>query len=130
MKYDRLTKRGGYSENLDMKQEYGYGKIYTMLSRLEDEIEDGKLIPFDCERTLMELLHVKMRENELHEPTVTFFPAHDGFLPTPALGEKRCAVCCHPLIVMYGLSEQEAKALPIPNYCPNCGARLKEVEHK
>lgn len=40
MPYERLTKRGGYTKELDLTQEYGYSIIYQRLSELEDKIED------------------------------------------------------------------------------------------
>lgn len=51
MPYERLTKRGGYTKELDLTQEYGYSIIYQRLSELEDKIERGELIelPFDVE---------------------------------------------------------------------------------
>lgn len=42
--YKRLTKKGGYTKDLDLKQELGYSHIYNRLAELEDKIEDGTLI--------------------------------------------------------------------------------------
>ena len=42
--YKRLTKKGGYTKDLDLKQELGYSYIYTRLSELENKIMDGTLI--------------------------------------------------------------------------------------
>lgn len=44
-KNKRLTKKGGYTKELDLKQELGYSYIYNRLAELEDEIENGTLIP-------------------------------------------------------------------------------------
>ena len=41
--YGRLTKKGGYTKELDLKQELGYSYIYNRLSELEDKIEAGTL---------------------------------------------------------------------------------------
>lgn len=43
--YERLTKKGGYTKELDLKQELGYSYIYNRLSELEDKIEKGTLVP-------------------------------------------------------------------------------------
>ena len=43
MDYVRLTKRGGYSSDLDLTQEPGYSLIYHRLSELEDKIESKEL---------------------------------------------------------------------------------------
>lgn len=44
MKYERLTKAGGYSADLDLTQELGYRYIYQRLSELEDKIESGEIV--------------------------------------------------------------------------------------
>ena len=46
--YKRLTKKGGYTKDLDLKQELGYSYIYTRLSELEDKIMDGRLVELPC----------------------------------------------------------------------------------
>lgn len=46
--YGRLTKKGGYTKELDLKQELGYSYIYNRLSELEDKIEAGTLIEIPC----------------------------------------------------------------------------------
>jgi hypothetical protein len=43
--YGRLTKKGGYTKELDLKQELGYSYIYNRLAELEDKIEKGTLVP-------------------------------------------------------------------------------------
>lgn len=45
--YKRLTKKGGYTKDLDLKQELGYSHIYNHLAELEDKIMDGTLIEFN-----------------------------------------------------------------------------------
>lgn len=42
--YVRLTKKGGYTKELDLKQELGYSYIYNRLAELEDKIEAGTLV--------------------------------------------------------------------------------------
>lgn len=42
--YGRLTKKGGYTKELDLKQELGYSYIYNRLAELEDKIENGTLV--------------------------------------------------------------------------------------
>lgn len=46
--YKRLTKKGGWHENIDLKDEYGYKWIYQRLAVLEDKIENGTLIDLPC----------------------------------------------------------------------------------
>ena len=46
--YGRLTKKGGYTKELDLKQELGYSYIYNRLSELEDKIENGTLVELPC----------------------------------------------------------------------------------
>lgn len=45
--YKRLTKKGGYTKDLDLKQELGYSHIYNRLAELEDKILDETLIEFN-----------------------------------------------------------------------------------
>lgn len=42
--YKRLTKKDGFTKNLDLTQELGYSHIYNRLAELENKIEDGKLL--------------------------------------------------------------------------------------
>lgn len=42
--YKRLTKKGGYTKELDLTQELGYSHIYNRLAELEDKIEQGELV--------------------------------------------------------------------------------------
>lgn len=42
--YKRLTKQP-WSENIDLKEEYGYSHIYKRLYELENQIQNGMLIP-------------------------------------------------------------------------------------
>lgn len=46
--YKRLTKKGGYTKELDLNQELGYSYIYTRLAELEDKIENGTLVELPC----------------------------------------------------------------------------------
>lgn len=46
--YGRLTKKGGYTKELDLKQELGYSYIYNRLAELEDKIENGTLVELPC----------------------------------------------------------------------------------
>lgn len=41
--YDRLTNQK-WSEDIDLKQEFGYSHIYKRLYELEDKIESGELV--------------------------------------------------------------------------------------
>ena len=43
MKYNRLTHQK-WSENIDLKKEFGYSTIYKALYDLENKIENGKLV--------------------------------------------------------------------------------------
>lgn len=67
--YGRLTKKGGYTKELDLKQELGYSYIYNRLAELEDKIMGGTLIELPCkvgdtvysnERIMFEPLTVKV----------------------------------------------------------------------
>lgn len=40
--YERVTKKGGFTKDLDLTQELGYSHIYNHLSALEDKIENGQ----------------------------------------------------------------------------------------
>lgn len=42
--YKRLTKKGGWHDNIDLKEELGYKWIYQRLAELEDKIENGEVI--------------------------------------------------------------------------------------
>lgn len=42
--HKRLTKKGGYTKELDLTQELGYSHIYNRLAELEDKIENGGLL--------------------------------------------------------------------------------------
>jgi hypothetical protein len=46
--YGRLTKKGGYTKELDLTQELGYSYIYKRLYELEDKIENGTLVELPC----------------------------------------------------------------------------------
>ena len=46
--YGRLTKKGGYTKELDLKQELGYSYIYNRLAELEDKIMGGTLVGLPC----------------------------------------------------------------------------------
>ena len=46
--YGRLTKKGGYTKELDLKQELGYSYIYNRLAELEDKIDNGTLVELPC----------------------------------------------------------------------------------
>ena len=43
MKYNRLTNQK-WSENIDLKEEFGYSSIYKALYDLENKIENGELV--------------------------------------------------------------------------------------
>lgn len=59
-KNKRLTKKGGYTKELDLKQELGYLYIYNRLSELEDKIENGTLIELPCK--IGDMIYVVPRE--------------------------------------------------------------------
>lgn len=42
--YKRLTNQP-WSENIDLKEEYGYSHIYKRLYELENQIQNGTLVP-------------------------------------------------------------------------------------
>ena len=64
---------------------------------------------------------MKTRENELHEPKIK------------KKGNEiiaYCALCNEKLEDIYNCTDDddtEVLDMYSPNYCPNCGARLKEV---
>lgn len=78
-------------------------------------------------RTDMEAIYdVGYRKtDEVHEPKVDYKPERGGY---NSWGHKECAVCGYTLASKFGCTEQEARDLSTDNYCPNCGARLKEVK--
>lgn len=49
MSYERMTKKGGFTKDLDLKQEMGYSHIYNRLAELEDKLESGQLLELPCE---------------------------------------------------------------------------------
>lgn len=65
---------------------------------------------------------MKTRENELHEPIIT------------KNGEWRsahCSVCGEEVasvVDYYDRQDNTVIMAFLPNYCANCGARLKEIE--
>lgn len=46
--YKRLTKKDGFTKNLDLTQELGYSYIYNRLAELENKIENGTLVELPC----------------------------------------------------------------------------------
>ena len=46
--HKRLTKKGGYTKELDLTQELGYSHIYNRLAELEDKIKNGTLVELPC----------------------------------------------------------------------------------
>lgn len=81
---------------------------------------------------------MKTRENELHEPKIEAFEAHFAEFSVHPVGETLyqvgydCPVCGNGLMKLYtGKSKEQAIERfkqNMDNYCPNCGARLKEVD--
>lgn len=79
----------------------------------------------------------KTRENELHEPKIDIY---EVTLPDSFFGNEtiyhvgyKCAVCGEGRMELapYGVGKQkviERFKRNMDNYCPNCGARLKEVK--
>lgn len=69
---------------------------------------------------------MKTRENELHEPKEFndfIYKEGKGFLDAKYM---ICSVCGKGLTKV--LKSIEDKKNYYPNYCPQCGARLKEIE--
>lgn len=72
---------------------------------------------------------MKTRENELHTPDVGI-QTSTYFIKISV----KCAICGNEInstTEWFGDSAKQSKAFldnKIPNYCPNCGARLKEVK--
>ena len=75
----------------------------------------------------------KMRENELHEPKIDMdIKAAEGY-STLYYVSANCPVCDFFLGKSMGLSKEQAineVKESIYNYCPHCGARLKEVKNE
>ena len=82
---------------------------------------------------------MKTRENELHEPKVVRDTANylcDGYVEHHYIITVKCAVCGRGLsgndIVDTSAEKRECTdkfvLAQIPNFCPHCGARLKEIE--
>ena len=65
---------------------------------------------------------MKTRENEVHEPRIT---------KNRAWLTAYCQICEGKVATVANCSgepDEEIIAEYLPNYCPNCGARLKEVD--
>ena len=60
---------------------------------------------------------MKTRENELHEPMLSILPSGDVQLI--------CKVCFNQMLVKGDCSLMRQI---YPNYCPHCGARLREIQ--
>ena len=80
---------------------------------------------------------MKTRENELHELKVTHTPWRNHWNGHYKFFDKVEAFCPICNLSLYENSFQTPRGaivdiIPtdydIPNYCPNCGARLKEIE--
>ena len=80
---------------------------------------------------------VKVRENELHEPKIEAFEIPFAEYSVHPVGEAlyqvgyECLVCGEGhMELMTGWSKEQVINIfkrKMDNYCPNCGARLKEV---
>ena len=71
---------------------------------------------------------MKTRENELHEPIVSIEYENNSNLFYR--DKVECSVCRY--LLYKSKSKMSGKKLVkndiiLPNYCPNCGARLKEI---
>lgn len=64
---------------------------------------------------------MKTRENELHEPIIKI---KFDIRYLMKLVEITCSVCGNTLDKYY--SEENPAKIRYPNYCPYCGARLKD----
>ena len=53
-KYERVTKRAGWHEQIDLTDELGYSYIYQRLSDLENAIEDGELVKYSSKIKTLE----------------------------------------------------------------------------
>ena len=73
---------------------------------------------------------MKTRENELHEPFVDVFKSTSGDICVQTSCDV-CGIILHDTWWWQFISEDDLKKKAIketPKYCPNCGARLKEIE--
>lgn len=82
---------------------------------------------------------MKTRENELHEPKIERYTAkhiYEGYDEYQYTIEITCPVCRHLFAEKSFVDTSKEKReyfenglmKEVPNYCPNCGARLKKVE--
>ena len=70
---------------------------------------------------------MKTRENELHQPKITTeYTARNTWLVILECWE--CGLYLSDFEHADKLTAQEQAHLRMPNYCPCCGARLKEVQ--
>lgn len=64
----------------------------------------------------------EVRENTLHQPIIREVPHSTQII-------VRCSVCNKKLCDFYNCTDDtsaDAVDTFLPNYCPNCGARLRE----
>ena len=70
---------------------------------------------------------MKIRENELHEPIIGTSPQVGK-----GIAVAKCSACDCTLEFAQGKDRESAiisLRKNLPKYCPNCGARLKEIEN-
>ena len=82
---------------------------------------------------------MKTRENELHEPKIEAFEAHFAEFSVHPVGETLyqvgydCPICGKGSMQLeMGKSKEQAIErfkLNMDNYCPRCGARLREIPY-
>lgn len=66
---------------------------------------------------------MKTRENELHEPI--WEEVDDKYVVVEHIWRAKCPKCD---AILCGGDKKEYLDDEIPNFCPECGARLKKVE--
>ena len=70
---------------------------------------------------------MKTRENELHEPKISF-----GIISYGYFAKAHCSVCGEFLEDTFSPNSKDDAIfhvkLSVKNYCPYCGAQLKEVD--
>lgn len=92
MEYKRLTKKGGWYEDIDLKDEYGYKWIYQSLAEFEDKLENGTLIELPV--AIGQMIYRKdahfcwtITEAKIYEDEIIFYDDSDNMIKVEDIGK-------------------------------------------